>query len=71
MAFELEPGNVVSIPCRHCGAGWMRLRLALGHHSLACPRCSNKTSIRVVLQDSTIRVFTDRVPSPVRPHATT
>jgi hypothetical protein len=70
LTMDLEHGSVVPIPCRHCGKGWMRLRVASGHHRLACPRCASTTSVRVVLQDSAFRVFTDRLSSPVRPQAT-
>jgi len=70
LAINLDHGSVVPIPCRHCGTGWMRLRLTAGEHRLACPRCANQTSVRVIVQDSTFRVFTDRLPSTVRRQAT-
>lgn len=67
MTLELQFGSVVPIPCRHCGQVCVRFSLAPGEHAITCPRCGNKTAVRVVGDPDRVRVFTHGIRTTVRP----
>jgi hypothetical protein len=66
---ELKIGSVVPIPCRHCAQVCIRFMLTAGEHAVTCPRCGNRTAVRVAGEGPNLLVFTESFRAVVRPPA--
>ena len=67
MPLEPRPGMSVPIPCRHCEKTLIRFTVSEGTHSVACPRCSNATEVKVYTEGSAYRIKTAKGAVRVKP----
>jgi len=69
VSHELNTGSVVPIPCRHCAQVCIRFMLVPGEHSVTCPRCGNRTAVRVAGEAPNLQVYTQSIRAAVQPPA--
>ena len=63
---DIEKGDEVSLPCRHCSSVSLGIVVRTGTHRIQCAKCGGLNQVSVGRFDDQWRIKTEKIETPDR-----